>query len=133
MSGDHGGPRSATWILRMAAANDAIGDLVAAMARQIALPGPDADGALAAARAAYEAATGSPADDALLSIYQPDAMAVACRLPRPGRSEGMQSNDVAQSMPGTTMVSRQFFGRQPATDLIYPPRPGHRRARRQDS
>src|SRR4051812_46728129 len=79
MSGDHGGPRSATWILRMAAANDASGDLVAAMAQQIALPGPDADGALAAARAAYEAATGSPADDALLSIYQPDAMAVAGR------------------------------------------------------
>jgi hypothetical protein len=127
MSGDHVDPRSAAWILGMAAANDAIGDLVAAMARQIAVPGPDADGALAAARAAYEVATGSPADDALLSIYQPDALAIAGCLPQPDPSKEAQSGDVARPSPRTAMAIWQFVRRSAAISLVFRPPPRHRR------
>ena len=77
MSGDHDAPQPLAWIARLAAANDAIGGLVAAMAQQIALPGPDAERTLALAKVAYKAATGSPADDALLATYHADADAMA--------------------------------------------------------
>jgi hypothetical protein len=79
MSGDHDAQQPPAWIVRFAAANDAIGGLVAAMAQQIALPGPDAERALALAKVAYETATGSPADDALLAAYHADADAMARR------------------------------------------------------
>jgi hypothetical protein len=65
--------------MRLAAANDAIGGLVVAMAQQIASPSPEAERALVLARVAYEAATGSPADDALLATYHADADALARR------------------------------------------------------
>jgi hypothetical protein len=79
MSGDHDAPQPPAWIVRLAAANDAIGGLVAAMAQQIASPGPNAEHALAVAKAAYQTATGSPADDAVIAAYHGDADAMARR------------------------------------------------------